>query len=138
MIIKWSITYDGITTPVQKMPKYLVSCQTHLAKKEMYFFCQAIEKIVKDVRLWKMIWKPLRRDRKVLEAPHSGKGLAPLGPAPVGCRSVLTDWRLRVKFEDVEPNSGIMKGSLQTFKQVETGQFNKRYKMLPESKRWKK
>jgi hypothetical protein len=42
---------------------------------------------------------------------------------------------LRIKFEDVEPNSGIMKGSLQTFKQVETGQFNKRYKMLPESKR---
>jgi len=34
---------------------------------------------------------PLRRDRKVLEAPHSGKGLAPLGPAPVGRRSVLTD-----------------------------------------------
>ena len=48
----------------------------------------------------------LRRHREGLEAPHSGKGLAPLGPAPVGRRPVLTDGRLRVELQDVEPRSG--------------------------------
>ena len=47
----------------------------------------------------------LWRHRERLEAPHSGKGLAPLGPAPVGRRPVLADGRLRVKLQDVEPGS---------------------------------